>query len=54
MTAETERRPPELSDAAWEFLEQHARRVDGEFLTFEGDWGNWNWLWTEVWKRCAK
>lgn len=46
--------PPPLSDDAWKFLnEQNVDALNGG-VTFEGDWGNWNWLWAEIYKRSVK
>jgi hypothetical protein len=46
---------PNLSDEAFQFIkEQSDIKTDEEFAIFEGDWGNWNWLWSEIYKRCVK
>ena len=44
---------PQLSDEAWAFIEANADEVYvTDEAVFGGDWGNWNWLFSEIWKRC--
>ena len=46
---------PQLSDEAWEFIQdQGDTSPDFENTTFGGDWGNWNWLFKEIYARCTK
>ena len=47
--------PPTLSDEAWKFLkEQSDLKTDDHMAIFEGDWGNWNWIFFEMYKRSVK
>lgn len=39
---------PILSDKAWKFMITQGGGSDGEFFTFEGDYGNWNWLFAKL------
>jgi hypothetical protein len=45
---------PQLSDEAWEFIKKNSDGYSesNQAATFEGDWGNWNWLIAEIVKRC--
>lgn len=57
MTDKTQMTPeaPQLSDEAWKFIKENAdsRNGETEHYSFDGDWGNWNWLWAEIYKRCV-
>lgn len=46
----------QLSDEAWEFIKEHSDLYSETIgmASFEGDWGNWNWLLKEILKRCPK
>lgn len=46
---------PILSDEAFAFINENTEAIpDSDSVSFEGDWGNWNWLWSEIYKRCVK
>lgn len=50
-----ERTFPHLSDEAWDFLKNMKPKSQCDsFVVFEGDFGNWNWLFSEIMKRCNK
>lgn len=42
---------PQLSDEAWQFIKDTCGVDTTNHATFEGDWGNWNWLFKELSKR---
>ncbi len=37
-----------LNDTQWEFIKSWCADSEIEQYAFEGDWGNWNYLWHEL------
>lgn len=43
--------PPQLTDEAFAFIKDNSTDLGCSHFAFDGDWGNWNWLLGEIWKR---